>query len=199
MESDSGVESVALDASSLRLRGRGILLRLTTDDDIAALWEATVASKSELIPWLAWCHEDYSLEEAAQWLALCRDGWAARDMFYFAVTDEAGGPIIGACGLNHVDWPNRRANLGYWVRTGEHGRGVATEAARLLARYALEELGLARLEIVVGCGNQASERVAVKLGATREGVLRNRLWLGGRSHDAVSYSLTGEDLPRLKQ
>ena len=199
MDNESRDQPDKLAGSSPRLTGRGILLRRATDDDVLPLWEAAVASKAELIPWLPWCHEHYSLEETAQWLALCREGWDSRESFYFVVTDEVSGSIIGACGLHRVDWPNRRADLGYWVRSGAQGSGVATEAARLLARYGLEELGLARLEIIVECGNAASERVAGKVGAKREGVLRHRLWLRECSHDAVSYSLTVEDLPRLQQ
>lgn len=85
-------------------------------------------------------------------------------------------------------------NLGYWVRTSRTRSGVASAATRLIARFGFLSLGLQRLEIVVAVGNQASERVAEKAGATREGVLRKRLLIHGQPHDAVLYSLVAEDL-----
>jgi ribosomal-protein-serine acetyltransferase len=73
-------------------------------------------------------------------------------------------------------------------------RGVASRAARLIARFGFRELGLQRLEIIAATENHASQRAAVKAGATREGVLRKRLLIHGRPHDAVMHSLVEEDM-----
>ncbi|MFS8084914.1 MAG: GNAT family N-acetyltransferase, partial [Acidobacteriota bacterium] len=83
---------------------------------------------------------------------------------------------------------------GYWVRTSAAGRGIATGAARLMARFSFEQVGLHRVEIVAAVPNIASQRVAEKVGAVREGVLRNRLLIGKESQDAVLFSLIPEDL-----
>ena len=56
-----------------------------------------------------------------------------------------------------------------------------------------EELDLRRIEIVVTLANDASLRVAEKVGARREGVLRRRLMAHGESYDAVMFSLISED------
>jgi RimJ/RimL family protein N-acetyltransferase len=71
---------------------------------------------------------------------------------------------------------------------------VATRAARLAARFGFEELKLIRIEIVAAAGNLASQRVAEKVGAVREGVMRNGLFIHGAAHDAVLTSLVPEDL-----
>jgi len=97
--------------------------------------------------------------------------------------------FLGGCGLNYLDRFNRRANLGYWVRASETGRGVATRAVRLLIDWAARETDLDRLEIVVALDNNASLRVAEKAGAVREGVLRHRLWIHGVAHDAAVFSI----------
>jgi len=86
------------------------------------------------------------------------------------------------------------ANLGYWVRTSAAGRGVATRATRLASRFAFEQLGLNRIEIVAAVGNIPSQRVAEKACARREGVLRNRLLINGESLDAVLFSLVPKDV-----
>jgi RimJ/RimL family protein N-acetyltransferase len=63
-----------------------------------------------------------------------------------------------------------------------------------MARFSFEQVGLHRDEILAAVPNVASQRVAEKAGAVREGVLRNRLLIGGESQDAVLFSLIPEDL-----
>lgn len=88
-------------------------------------------------------------------------------------------------------------NLGYWTRTSCAGRGVATRATRLLARFGFEQLGLQRIEIVAAVGNTFSQKVALKAGATREAILRKRLLIHGQAQDAVMHSLVAEDMGSL--
>ena len=104
------------------------------------------------------------------------------------------GTYLGGCGLNQIDRINRRANLGYWVRSTATRQGVATGAVRALRDWAFEVTELVRLEIVVAVGNAASHRVAEKVGAVREGTLIRRLMLHGALRDASMFSLT-RDLP----
>ena len=60
--------------------------------------------------------------------------------------DEARGSLLGGCGLNGVNRINRFANLGYWVRSTETGRGIATAATRALSELGVGELGRAVIE-----------------------------------------------------
>lgn len=69
------------------------------------------------------------------------------------------------------------------------GQGIAPAATRLLAKWGFEAVKLIRIEIVVNTANQRSLRAAEKAGAKREGVLRNRLYLQDKAHDAVMHSL----------
>jgi RimJ/RimL family protein N-acetyltransferase len=149
---------------------------------------AALESVAEVYPWMAWCHERYSLDEARQWIAV-QEEVAKQGMAYeFAILDEAGR-FLGGCGINQISKANRFANLGYWVRTSAMGRGVAPAAARLVAEYAFRGTDLIRLEVVCAVGNARSQRVAEKIGAVREGVLHSRLLLPTGASDAVMYSL----------
>jgi RimJ/RimL family protein N-acetyltransferase len=94
--------------------------------------------------------------------------------------------------VNQVNKANRFANLGYWVRAAAMGRGVAPTAARLVAEEVFRRTDLVRLEIVCAVGNVRSQRVAEKIGALREAVLRRRLAIPGGVSDAVMYSLVRE-------
>jgi len=183
-----------MDDEGLTLIGPTVVLRLPGDDDVEPLWRAAHESVEELQRWMAWFHDEYSTADVAAWVESARRGWQTDDDFNLVITERGGGSVLGACGLNKVDRANRLANLGYWVRSTATGRGVATEAAALVAHWGLGVLGLNRLEIVVATTNDVSLRVAEKLGAVREGVARNRFWLRGAAHDGAVFSLVATDL-----
>lgn len=166
-----------------------IALRLYTAQDAGALYEAARESIPEAGPWLPWCGSEYSMENAADWCGERGALWEAGIEYSFAIFDAGDGRFLGGIGLNKIDRLNRSANLGYWVRSSAAGRGIATAASRMVARFAFERLGLIRVEILAAVGNTASRRVAVKAGAVAEGVLRNRLLLHGIPHDAVMHSI----------
>ena len=180
--------------TDLALVGPSLVLRPPSADDVEPFWEAVTESVPDLRRWMAWCHEGYSREEAGAWLETCAGAWHRAEAFDFLVTDRTTGALLGACALNHVDHGNRRANLGYWVRTSACGRGVATEAAAMAVHYGLGELGFGRIEIVAAVANRASQRVAEKVGARREGVARNRFCFHGTYVDGVVFSLVPTDL-----
>ena len=158
-------------------------------DDAAAVAEAAIESLAELQPWMPWCHPAYSIDDSRSWLRVHVPAFELKTAFEFAIVAE-GGRYLGGCGLNQFDAINRRANLGYWVRSSETRRGVATAAVLALRDWAFASTDLIRLEILVAVGNTASHRVAEKAGAAREGILLRRLLLHGRPHDATMFSLT---------
>lgn len=165
-----------------------------TAADIDAVYEAVRESITELSAWLVWCHPDYSKEETAAHILSRDEAWLSGEEFSFGIFDAETGAVCGGVGLNQINRQYQMANLGYWVRTSCAGRGVASTAARRVAEFGFEELGLQRIEIVVSVENQASQRAAEKTGARREGVLRKRLIAHGEPLDAVMYSLIAEDL-----
>jgi RimJ/RimL family protein N-acetyltransferase len=171
-----------------------LLLRPYRAEDVQALYDAVRESIEELTRWMTWCHAGYAIDESRAFI-MSRDEVRARDEDYrFGIFDARTNAYYGGVGLNHISREYRYANLGYWVRTGSTGRGIASAAARLLARFGLEELGLQRIEIVVAVSNMGSRRMAEKTGAVREGILRKRLVHQDRPVDAVMYSLVAEDL-----
>jgi RimJ/RimL family protein N-acetyltransferase len=88
--------------------------------------------------------------------------------------------------------------MGYWLAERARGRGIATEAVRLLAAWALDVLRIERLELMIHPENFASQRVAERCGFTREGLLRSYLRKRGSEErrDAVVYGLLAHELRR---
>ena len=181
---------------SLQLTSDKLLLRPPVPSDADQLYEAARESVAEVGKWLPWCHAAYVRDEAIAWIAACQRAWHAEESYPFFIFDRATEQFIGGTGINEIDRFRHRANLGYWVRTSRMGHGAATEAARLAARFGFTRLAMQRLEIVAAIGNVASQRVAAKLGATREGLLRNRLRIRDVPTDAYGFSLIPSDTNR---
>ena len=171
-----------------------LLIRTYREGDAGALYEAARESIAEVSPWLPWCHENYSIEESREFITSRELASQGGEWYSFGIFEQGGDRFLGGVGINFINRVHRMANLGYWVRTSAAGRGIATKATRRVARFAFEQLGLQRIEIVAAVGNLPSQRVAEKAGAVREGVLRNRLLIRSESQDAVMFSLVREDL-----
>ena len=170
-------------------------MRPAISADAVAHFEAARESLVECGRWLSWCVPDMRLEDSESWVAKCREAWSTGEFYSFYIFERDGGKFVGNCGVNELDMVRLRGNLGYWIRTSRQGKGYATETAPAVARFGFEQLGLKRLEIVAAAGNVASQRVATKVGATREGLARNRLRIHYVQHDAHVYSLIPGDLP----
>jgi RimJ/RimL family protein N-acetyltransferase len=175
--------------NNVQLKGGDILLRPYEIKDAEQTFMAAKESIAEVSPWMPWCHTNYTIEESISWIELCAKSWNDGIAYGFAITDSKNGSLIGGCGLNKINDIDKVANLGYWVRSSRVKHGIATTATLLLSDFGFKQLNLNRIEILVAIENKASQRVAVKAGAMREGLLRNRLLLHGKIHEAVMFSL----------
>jgi RimJ/RimL family protein N-acetyltransferase len=104
------------------------------------------------------------------------------------------GSLLGGASVHDVELDQGRASVGFWLTADARGRGVATHAVRLLARWAFEELGLARIVVTCGPDNVASQRVAERCGFSREGVLRSHMPFKGGRRDTLVFSLLPGEL-----
>ncbi|HHI79188.1 MAG TPA: N-acetyltransferase [Planctomycetes bacterium] len=180
---------------SCRFEGGNFVLRpFSPVRDGSRLFEAVQASLPDLSPFLPWAVPDYSLETAREFVEDVPQLWDQGNAFHFGIFSKEDGRCLGGVGLNMVSRAYRILNLGYWVASAEKGTGLATQSARLLVEFAFRELGALRVEVLAAVTNRASRRVAEKLGAQFEGVLRNRLLVHGRPQDGAMASLIPQDL-----
>ena len=183
----------------MRIKGirftNGILtLRSYQVTDIEPCFNAIRESINELLPWMWWCHGAYSMKDAQIWIESRPDTCQNAIECSFAIIDSKDGSFLGGCGLSNINRTDRCANLGYWVRTSRSRHGLAPAAALGVARFAFKELELNRVEIVIATENKASIRVAEKIGALREGILRKRIVVRDTVYDAFLFSLLADDL-----
>lgn len=177
----------------------GVTVRTVRLADVDPVYDAAIESVAEIHPWMDWCHADMQRSETAKYVETALEAWKAGEQHPMVIAATDDGRILGSIGMNRLDPIQRSANLGYWVRTSAAGRGIATTATRLLATWGLTKTDLVRIEIRMAVGNIASQRVAEKAGAVREGVDRDGLFFHGRAADAVRFSLIRDDLPLQPQ
>ncbi|ERS97987.1 hypothetical protein HMPREF1624_06160 [Sporothrix schenckii ATCC 58251] len=118
------------------------------------------------------------------------------------------GTFVGSTGLHVVgrDGTERYTReLGYWIGKAHWGRGLATEVAAGLGRWALSAASgiltpdgqpLRRVEAGVYGENAASVKVLERAGYVREGVRRQAVVKNGTMQDVVIFGLLASDLKK---
>jgi RimJ/RimL family protein N-acetyltransferase len=100
--------------------------------------------------------------------------WLAGSAAHFAMVEEASGASAGFIDLMKFGPPGV-ALIGYTVHPAFRGNGYTGHALRLLADWAFDVAGFARLELGAKVDNIASQRAAEAGGFRREGISRRRL------------------------
>ena len=165
------------------------MLRPWRIDDVPAVTAA--CQDPEIARWLSFVPQPYTEEDARFYVQECIG--TADDRKPFAITDAETGEVIGSIDMriNRM----QTGHIGYWLAAEARGRGLTTAALRALSRWAIEELGLGRVELVTDPDNVVSQRVAEKAGFTREGILRSILLnRDGSRSDGVMFSLLPDEL-----
>lgn len=165
------------------------------DDGVVALraWEdrdtgcVEQASQDPRIPTGTTVPVVYTPEEGLAFVARQRDRYASGQGISFVVAGAADDVAVGLVVL--LRRPQEGVlGLGYWVVPAARERGVARRAVALATRWALEDVGAARVEAWVDPDNEPSQKVLQRNGFVREGVLRNFMEFAGVRTDLVVYS-----------
>lgn len=117
--------------------------------------------------------------------------------YLFAIIETGGERHVGNIKLGPINPVHRHADLSYFI--GERdvwGKGIATEAIRMAARFGFERLELHRLQAVVSSANIRSARALERAGFLREGMAREKLWTGDGWSDQLLYGILG--MPKLE-
>ncbi|MGW4069196.1 GNAT family N-acetyltransferase [Nocardia grenadensis] len=175
--------------------------RLTANDRfVLRSWEISdlplvrEASSDDHIPLITTVPAVYS-QEAGE--AFVRRQWervSTGSGYPFVIVRVEDGRPLGSVGLWLRDLDEGRAMLGYWVVKSARGQGVAAEALRAVAAWALTDLEIPRLQLYVEPWNAASQRTAERVGFQREGLLRSWQLVGEERRDMIMYSMLGSDL-----
>lgn len=131
-------------------------------------------------------HEEISEERARQWMRTRKD---TTDRLDLAIVDKASGETVGEAVLNEWDPDNESCNFRILIGPRGQGRGLGTEATRLIVGYRIEVLGLHRIELGVYSFNPRAQRAYEKAGFVVEGVRRHALLWDGEWVDSIVMSV----------
>lgn len=121
----------------------------------------------------------------------------ATDRLDLAVVDRATGELVGEVVLNQWDAHNRSCVFRTLLGPAGRGRGLGTEATRLIVGHGFEQLGLHRISLFVYAFNPRARRVYEKVGFVSEGVERETLLHEGEWVDSVRMSLLDREWAAL--
>ena len=140
------------------------------------------AKRCEVTKFLTWSpHPDVEYTKA--YLANLKNHYKMGMFYDWAVVLKDENKMIGTCGFTRFNLACDSAEIGYVINPDFRGKGIAVEAARLVAEFGFENLALNRIEARYMIGNDASRRVMEKLGMSFEGVAREAICVNGVYRD----------------
>jgi RimJ/RimL family protein N-acetyltransferase len=157
----------------------------------AACNDRAIAEFLDLIP------SPYTEDDAREYIAVTRQGWADGTTTNFAITEAETAAAVGSIGVRWIEPDQRIVEVGYWVAPHARGRGLCTRGLRLVSRWLVRDHGIERVQLRADEQNPASRKVAEKAGFKQEGVLRSSRFNPrlNRRIDFVMYSLLPDELP----
>ena len=179
-----------------RLRGTRLDLRPLRATDAPAIFEIFGDPKVAKY----WSSEAMrSIDEAVELLDEIRQYFESRVLFQWGICSRDADEVFGTATIYQLDLVNRRAEIGFALKSACWGQGLATEAVSLLIAFAFDGLKLHRLEADVDPNNAASLHLLEHQGFQREGYLRERWHVHGEVHDSVFLGLLREDRVEVKR
>ncbi len=179
------------------LTGQHVRLEPMTEDHIPGLAEA---GRDPAI-WHFMLYGDLTVaENMAAWVREILSRKAASTDQPFVVIHKESGKIAGATRYMEIRPAHRGLEIGgTWYNPAYQRTPVNTESKYLLLRHAFEALGCIRVQFKADSRNERSLKAIERLGATREGLLRNHMILeGGLIRHSVYFSILDSEWPSVK-
>ncbi|ESU33738.1 hypothetical protein G3A_04510 [Bacillus sp. 17376] len=173
-----------------QLETERLILRKIRREDIDDIH--IYASNPEVSKYVFWeAHETRAATE--EYVKRILSLYKERKIAPWGIHYKEDNKLIGT--VDFVSWQpqHKTAEIGYALSMEYWGRGIATEAAKELIRYGMNEMELVRIQAKALVTNKGSERVMEKAGMKFEGILRKFIYFKGVHHDVKMYSIIKED------
>lgn len=174
------------------------MLRLMHVNDIESLFTIVEGNK-EIWKYLIAKMDSY--QDMEQYVQVAIKGFEGETDLPFVVVDQKTNEIVGSTRLYSISNDNKTVELGQtWYHPSVHRTSINTECKYMLMQYAFEELHMLRVQIKTDLRNEKAQSAIERLGAVKEGVLRNERQLpNGYVRDAVVYSIIASEWPVIKE
>lgn len=164
------------------------IIRRIKRSDASDMQSAVLESVGHISPWLDWCTPSYRLSDAVNWTEEAAIKWQDGSDYRFVIADAESNLILGSVAIRTVCARKGVGDLGYWLRKRALGRGYCTQAAELAIEFAFKKLGFKRIEMRILPENEPSNAVALRLGASFDGLQPNKITYKGEAKIANCYS-----------
>jgi len=187
-----------MDVKPVTLTGRTVRLEPLGGRHVPGL--AQVGAEPSI--WTYMPYGDVTTESAMQiWVDNLLRHSEAGDELPFVVIHLPTGRVAGATRYMDIRPPHRGLEIGgTWYGKEFQRTAVNTECKYLLLRHAFEILGCIRVQLKTDSRNERSQRAIERIGAVREGVLRNHMIMpDGVYRHSVYYSILDTEWPGVKE
>ena len=114
----------------------------------------------------------------------------------FAICEKSNNTHIGNCGLHAMEFIDRICTAGILIGDKQKwGKGLGTEAMRLMCNHAFHEFNMRRVELSVFDFNERGIKSYLKLGFKEEGRMKERRYKSGRYADEILMVVRAQDWP----
>ena len=130
----------------------------------------------------------------------CINAKENKELYPFIILNKSDREPLGITMFGNISFPNRRLEIGWtWLGEQYQGTGFNAKCKTLLLDYCFEILQMRRVEFKVDINNVRSQKAVEKLGATKEGLLRNySIQSYGESRGTYVYSILKQEWNKSK-
>ena len=167
-----------------------VTLRPSAEQDIDSIFQAC---QDPLIPAFTTVPSHYTIDHAIDFVRSDPFSLAERRELRFIIDYGNGSDVkfAGVISLHTINIKNHAAEIGYWIEKSMRGKGIASIATSLITDYGFTTLGFRRIDGLADVENLASQKVLMKAGFEKEGILRNKVTReDGRQIDMALFATT---------
>lgn len=174
----------------VKLEGKRIYLRPVRRSDAEQIYRY---ARHREISRFTYVPCPYRLEDSYAFLKSLRRWRKKGTSEVFGMVDKDSHGLLGLIGMHRIDRVNKRVEIGYWLGKEHWGKGITSEAVRLVVRYAFKDMKLQKVVARVWHPNIASAILLKKCGFKQEGVLRRQTFRNNRWYDEFMFGILKEE------
>lgn len=143
--------------------------------------DKTISRNTATIPY------PYKLKDSKEWVGKYLKNQKKKEPGEISLAIVINGEVAGSIGLHKII-KNHKAEIGYWLARKHWGKGIVSEAVKLVTDYGFKKLKLRRIYGGVYSFNPPSMRVLEKNGYQCEGIMRKDAKKGKEYFDAHLFA-----------
>jgi ribosomal-protein-alanine N-acetyltransferase len=134
-----------------------------------------------------------TIEDSALEVENIIQSFNAKQTLYWAIAEKSTGKLIGGCGFHDWSRYNSRIEIAYEIHPNYWRQGIMQKALKEIIKYAFFYMGIVRIQATTLEENEASNNLLLKIGFTKEGVLRKYKFFKKNMVDVLMFSFTIDD------